>query len=482
MFLRAVDDTTEQPVADALLLRYSAAGEIVGRTDARGFARVALGRNDSVVVASPAHFLRSLQVPADTTRSKPAVVRLTRDRLSSAITLRFELPGGRLATAVRVRFTPTHGARTVTPIDWKTIPPATVMAWEDHRAVAATMAIAELPVQARARRSDHVRSLDGEIRVRFAEAGFFRCEALGDEGHVGSLTFEAGAHADRILAIRLQPGRTLAGIVRANDGQPVADAMVEADGSAFVEATRTGSDGRFQLAAVGEEPVKVKVGHREFAPFVQELSANGGVTVLALARLPIAEIRGRVRRALDRQPVAGALVSMPDTLGAPVAARTDDRGAFVLRVPRNAKARLDIRAEGMIDYAELVDPGAAELDFELWPGSTDIRVQAKLTALVCGRVIDSNGAPIARAKVRLTPGRKPSAKRSDGRSVLTGGAIVMPLTALTGADGAFALESQVDGPGLVTVTEPAAGVPAPVRVELVLGNVQRDLELRLGAH
>lgn len=130
---------------------------------------------------------------------------------------------------------------------------------------------------------------------------------------------------------------------------------------------------------------------RPLLPFLR-FRPSGWIALLALAAavpmlnpVPAAgttldfPVRGRVVRADDRTPVAGARISLR---GLTPAALTDDRGAFALLAPGIDEAVLVVEAEGFEPVSRPVRPGELDLLIVLTPasivlaGTRDIVVEA----------------------------------------------------------------------------------------------------------
>src|SRR5262249_55256021 len=150
----------------------------------------------------------------------------------------------------------------------------------------------------------------------------------------------------------------------------------------------------------------------------------------------------------DNQPVAGATVEGKWTVIEPikgpggatgmgrnftVSATSDDRGAFVLEgIHPTANVTLEAQADGArTERPQTAGPGAYV--------PVTLRISGANTVALSGRVVDSSGAPIARATVRIRarpPGR-------DGWASSGPVQFGNSSTIRTGADGRFRTPRQL---------------------------------------
>ncbi len=140
------------------------------------------------------------------------------------------------------------------------------------------------------------------------------------------------------LAVRLEKGGVITGVVREGDGnRPIAAARVAVESGLSTpegwsaEATRheavTDAEGRFRLEGIGRAPVRLSARARGFGR--AERSGVRAGTSVELFLFPGATLAGTVRDDGGR-PVKGAVVrAVGDTSwSAPPTERTDERGEF----------------------------------------------------------------------------------------------------------------------------------------------------------
>lgn len=113
---------------------------------------------------------------------------------------------------------------------------------------------------------------------------------------------------------------------------------------------------------------------------------------------------------------------------------------------------------------------------ELWPGTTEQRLELQLSAVLGGVVVDQNGAPMPNTGVRFVPDVPDVA--FAGRRVLAGGPLSLLQAVTTGSDGSFVLEVATFGAGAVTALDGAADARSSVRTTVVKGRATHDLRIR----
>lgn len=202
---------------------------------------------------------------------------------------------------------------------------------------------------------------------------------------------EANCTGGSELVVRLDRASFVDGTVRGPDGAPLGDVLVEASergSKGECEQTRTAADGSFFLGGLGSRPTYVMVRPKGLlAPDWQlvELAPGQGTHLdFTVGRGRI--VRGVVRAADSRAPIAGALVSTSWTMVDAVTTAAD--GSYEFR--GFGDGLLFVRADG---YAEEVQQVVAKedpvvVDFALARGDE-----------VTGRVVDPAGRGIAGAYV-----------------------------------------------------------------------------------
>ena len=204
------------------------------------------------------------------------------------------------------------------------------------------------------------------------------------------------------LAVRLERGGVITGVVREGDGnRPIAAARVTVESDLATpegwpaEATRneavTDAKGRFRLEGIGRAPVRLSARARGFGR--AERSGVRAGTSVELFLFPGATLAGAVRDDGGR-PVKGAVVrAAGDTSwNAPPAERTDERGEFEMAgIPPGeytVVAREGGRAPGIA--AVVVEPG----------GEATVALTVSDGGYVTGRIVDAAGRPLP-GRVRL---------------------------------------------------------------------------------
>ncbi len=232
------------------------------------------------------------------------------------------------------------------------------------------------------------------------------------------------------LAVRLERGGVVSGVVREGDGKrPVAGARVEVVGGASLASTwsreaarneaTTDAAGRFRLEGIGRSPVRVAALARGFGR-AERTDVHAGASV-EIFLFPGASLSGVVRDDAGR-PVAGAEVRGEGDQGGapPPAERTDASGAFhvdgVLPGEYMVVAREGGRAPGVA--VAIVESG----------GEAAVSLIVSDGGYAVGRILDAEGRPVAgRVRVEAWNGRSLPGFASDA------------LVADARANGSFAL-------------------------------------------
>ena len=204
------------------------------------------------------------------------------------------------------------------------------------------------------------------------------------------------------LAVRLEKGGVITGVVREGDGnRPIAAARVGVESGVSTpegwsaEAMRneavTDAEGRFRLEGIGRAPVRLSARARGFGR-AERAGVRAGASV-ELFLFPGATLAGAVRDNGGR-PMKGATVrAVGDTSwNAPPTERTDERGEFELAgFPAGeytVVAREGGRAPGIASV--VVEPG----------GEAAVSLTVSDGGYVTGRIVDAAGRPLA-GRVRL---------------------------------------------------------------------------------
>jgi hypothetical protein len=233
------------------------------------------------------------------------------------------------------------------------------------------------------------------------------------------------------LAVRLERGGVVTGVVRDGDGKrAVAGARVEVAGTAPLPSTWshdparnetvTDAAGRFRLEGIGRSPVRIAARARGFGR-AERTDVRGGTSV-EIFLFPGASISGVVRDDAGR-PVAGAEVRAEgdESWTAPPPERSDARGEFHLDGVVPGEYTVVAREGGRA-------PGIAAAVVEA-DGEATVSLTVSDGGYAVGRVVDSESRPIAgRVRVEGWNGRSLPTFASD---TLAAGA--------AGGNGSFAL-------------------------------------------
>ncbi len=479
-WLLIVDAATKAPVPAAAAYRFGTANEAaVAYADADGIVPLPLLKPGQMIIARAGYLLRLAPVQAGSTAQLPQIVPLEPDRYCHRCAFHFRLPDGTVPAELQVRFRSQRGDEADQPM------PAAVRdggesvqrAWREQRTLAAVRAVPEVHVQLGHANAAFVHPLAGDDEVAFVEDGLFEIEAITVDGFAARTLFDVAEVQRRPMTVRLRPAGAIRGHVRGTGEQPVADALVVITGGDPLRlAVRTDSGGAFSIGPVANGSYGLEVRHRDHElARVGPFSPDDHDVVVDLKELPKTALRGRVRAAATGLPLAAARATVMDALGQPITAATDADGYFALASSGTDALRLNIAADGYLPHAELVEPGAAAIDVELWPRNADARRQIGLTAILRGIVVDAQGRGVPGMGVRFEAAQ-PAADWLPGRRVLSGGRMSLPRMATSGSDGSFQLETPLAGPGKVALV--AAGASdAGLQVEAVLGQAIDNLRL-----
>lgn len=297
------------------------------------------------------------------------------------------------------------------------------------------------------------------------------------------ITVAAGAAP---LEILLEPEHVLGGLVLDGRGAPCAGALVVAEdgrnaGRMFVQATRTGTDGRFRLERLPAIDVRLGIdahGHARLSEQVPVVDRED----LVLRLEPRAGFAGRVVDAASGAPIPaftvharfpelgeleGAVDSLPPDWIAGVPFE-DSRGHWELigdHAP-GALAAIEVRSAG---YAPaLVESVPARI-----AGEEELVIELVRGTRIAGRVVErESGAPVAGARVLRFTGRVP-VEALENWSETT-------IEARTDASGAFLLENVPPGEMSLAVQHDDWPAHADGPFEVGSAPVERWIELLRG--
>jgi protocatechuate 3,4-dioxygenase beta subunit len=223
----------------------------------------------------------------------------------------------------------------------------------------------------------------------------------------GLVTLEPGV-AEATLDLDFDTGFTLSGRVT-RDGAPLPGATIEARGRGVSDhgSASTDRDGRFRIGSLEEGTYEVTV-HAGSATRREEMTLTGDREVSF--ELEMAAVAGRVIDAIERTPVAGALVRVetanPDAIlpwRNPAVAMTDSRGRFRFSEVAAGTWRLRVEREGYgaAERALEVEAGVDAEELEVALESTqglvlDVeRAAGGVPPAVVLAVVDASGRTIA---------------------------------------------------------------------------------------
>lgn len=226
----------------------------------------------------------------------------------------------------------------------------------------------------------------------------------------------------RELALALEPGGTLRGVVRTSSGEPCpgAKVMAASEGEWFgvddreVRSATSAADGSFELPHVPAGKLKLQAeheGHLSSPKVDVELPAGRVTEGVVLVLREGASVAGALRWS-DASPAAGVEVRASFDLsqagglsglnaleGAEGKAKTDAQGNFEIR--GLGKGPFTLRASAKPkDAAEGADELGARAD-GVTPGTRDLVLVLRAGSRVRGHVLDDAGQPVTKFHVRL---------------------------------------------------------------------------------
>ncbi|MBI4586691.1 MAG: carboxypeptidase regulatory-like domain-containing protein [Planctomycetes bacterium] len=255
--------------------------------------------------------------------------------------------------------------------------------------------------------------------VKTDRSGQFTIQTLGS-GLYSFIINASGFQQGRFTKIRiregenpaqtftLKPGQLLAGEVVGPEGETVAGARVRPmrSGEAGRNETpinitfddgsvETDQNGRFEFNTLEPGKYTLIASHNDYAAS-QVKDVEMGNTSLKIALTRGGGIAGKVIEEGTRKPIAGARVSVTDMLDLKKEAVTDGEGSFLvsgLSNQQRGKKFVQVNADG---YARISNASVYVEESKI---TSDQVFELKRTASVAGKVVNSAGSPVARARV-----------------------------------------------------------------------------------
>ncbi|MCP3961472.1 MAG: hypothetical protein GY719_26810 [bacterium] len=281
---------------------------------------------------------------------------------------------------------------------------------------------------------DAVTAVDGHFAVKNRRAGERLDLNVAREGYVPQTVSGVVAPPEEPLSVVLQPASRVTGRVVDEDGDPIAEAALQArpeglggsGGARFssFNRARSGEDGRFELLDV--EPGKVTVvaeaqGFQRTQISGLEAPAGGELSGVELVLSAGVTISGVVLDA-DSEPVRGARVSVSATGG-------PGRPIVFIEIA-DGDGRFELTGIGLgpltVTAEDDSGSGSASKSLEV-TGDQEIELRFEDGVEVSGRVVGPDGTGVAGAEVVLSKGtgnRFWGAGRAEAASA-TGGAFTL---------------------------------------------------------
>ncbi|GMU04170.1 hypothetical protein ASNO1_04220 [Corallococcus caeni] len=267
----------------------------------------------------------------------------------------------------------------------------------------------------------------GDFRIDGLAPGAYLLEARAP-GYAREVMNRLRIPTEGPLTLALRLASVIEGFVVDAKGLPAADAEVRVGGNPSQVVT-TGAQGGFSVEVEpGVHPLSARRGEESGALDLPVLCAAGSTVRDVRIQLgPGAVLEGRVVEEPSGGPVAGARVDVSPSGGDgdPGVAVSDAEGHFLVRglAPGSYDAR--VNATG---FSPALRRGLTVTQGERFP----VEFRLSRAGAVEGQVRDSNGAPVAAARI-------------SGVNRWSGGADAKPIEARTDADGHYRIEGLATG-------------------------------------
>lgn len=310
--------------------------------------------------------------------------------------------------------------------------------------------------------------LPGAVEIRLIKSGFVK----------HTLGVDLPAEGKDLGVVVMEPGAPLSGRVVDEKGEGIARAKVHAsadDHGFFGESTETDEAGFFQLPDLPRSGVMYLRAEKEnrlsSRPLKVELPSPPVELVVPSGRVLV----GRVVRAADGRPVAGARVAAAEvqrrevggfsgmsvrSLGPGVETGSD--GVFRLEVGDGTSFELSVRAQGFRETSR-------QLRLEPGEKPRPLLIQLEEGLVLAGRVLEPSGKPAVGVAVRL----------ESSRQEVRGAAVASRMriwSSVTDGEGRFRFAELPPGRYEVMAQTPEGG-----RAREVAEAGQEDVELQLEA-
>ncbi|MGK0204454.1 MAG: hypothetical protein ACI9S9_003539 [Planctomycetota bacterium] len=474
--LRVIDHITEKAISGAFI-RSMHNGADIAFTDEHGLAGLPLASPAQMAVVFDGYLLRLAPVQLGSTEAEPQIVRLVPDRWSLRRRFAFVDPDGKAVNEVFVRLKPAgqlSSARIPVPAGDAVLQ----RAWSEHSMLSTREVSRDVAVQLGRYSADRVHQLTGRTpMIRFAVPGDFVLEASTTNGLVARVEVAVIPGSEpSAQVVNMTAGASIRGRVTNLASSALAGVEITIQGGdpLGLRAT-TAANGTFMIGPLPIARTTLLVRHGTHAPVahgpVAAPSKDVRIKLTPLTRTPL---RGRVRTRPGLASVANATIIWQVAGGAAISAKTAADGTFELQAAGDIASKLIVQAPGHVRYSELVDPNAAFADYDLWPGDWATRVANGTTASLEGVVIGANGWPLANASVRWRSDHPTGVSGMPGRRVLEGAVLQLPGVATTDSSGAFVIETNQFGRGVVSL------VSAPnnnIEATAIAGKSKKGLKL-----